>query len=150
MHRHRKGGSLPLGINGDVLRRHGLVEIIGRFTCRISIPTGENVTFFAFGHSGRLIVSSVSDGDLEFVGDGVLIIIALSAGVHIHNVVAVAGIVEFGIIISVFTGPSSIGLKCFEIEASDRILVFFSDSIAFAGAGIFVVQFIAYAIICLV
>lgn len=92
---------VPLGINGDILRGHGLAgEDILLFTCRISIPTGKLISFFACGSSSGLIVSSIRDGSLKFVGDCLII---LSAGVHIHNVVAVAGVVELGVIIFVDT-----------------------------------------------
>ena len=84
----------PLGINGDILRRHGLAgEDILLFTCRISIPTGKLISFFACGSSRR--VAYIADILLIFFPDCVNGLTVVNE----DDIIAVAGVVEFGIVI---------------------------------------------------
>ena len=109
----------PLGINGDILRGHGLAgEDILLFTCRISIPTGKNIAFLALGRVGQLIVPGIGDGGLELVG----LLVYLFAVVHIDHVEAAAVVVEFGAVVLMANFRA---LSFIENVAGDGVLVLF-------------------------
>ena len=139
-HRHRQIngcsdlGGRPLGIESDVLGGHGLaVEHEGTTLADlVLIPAGKHVSrrhtdrpggFIAHAaqrllklHGLRLFRSTVIDED---------------------NVVAVAGVVELGvIIIAAKAGSFFIG------KTGDRISIFFCDAISPTGSGIAMVQLV--------
>ena len=86
---------VPLGVNGHVLRGHGLAgedKLVSAF--RRVIPAGKNVTFLASGRVGigELVVARVRDALLVQVGGR----LSLRAAVDVNNVIAITIIVEFG------------------------------------------------------
>ena len=121
-HRHRQIngcsdlGGRPLGIEGDVLGGHGLaIELEGfALTGLVIIPTSKLVTR---RHTVR------PGGFIAYIAQGLLVLHGLrlfrSAVVDEDNVVAVAGVVEFGVIIpsavlrSLFVGKSGNGIFVF-------------------------------------
>ena len=121
-HRHRQIngcsdlGGRPLGIEGDVLGGHGLaIELEGlALTGLVIIPTSELVTR---RHTVR------PGGFIAHAAQRLLVLHGLrlfrSAVVDEDNVVAVAGVVEFGVIIpsavlrSLFVGKSGNGIFVF-------------------------------------
>ena len=135
--RHRKGGSFPLGINGDVLRGHGLAgEDILLFTCRISIPTDKNIAFLAFGHSSGLIVSSIRDESLKFVG----LFLCFNTVAHIYDVIAVAGVVEFCTVVQIIV-VSTMRVS----ETGNVVLVFLTNIGPATRTGVAVVELVIAA-----
>ena len=91
----------PMGVNGHVLRGHGLAgedKLVSAF--RRVIPTGKNVTFLASGRVGigELVVARVRDALLVQVGGR----LSLRAAVDVDNVIAITIIVEFGTRITAF------------------------------------------------
>ena len=128
--------SRPLGIHGDVLRRHGLAaEIVGVGSLGVKVPAVEGIAFLA----GRRLAAAqrIASGG----GDVCLILefISLDRGAvaDVDHIVAVAVIVEPGVIIviSVFRTPPGVAG-----EAGDGVAVFFCDRGIPAGAGIFMIQ----------
>ena len=121
-HRHRQIngcsdlGGRPLGIESDVLGGHGLaIELEGlALTGLVIIPTSKLVTR---RHTGR------PGGFIAHAAQRLLVLHGLrlfrSAVVDEDNVVAVAGVVEFGVIIpsavlrSLFVGKSGNGIFVF-------------------------------------
>ena len=133
IHRYRVGGSHPLGVQGDGLGGHGLAgKLIGIALAQlVVVPTGKDITFLAHRGSGRVV--DIRDGLLELPGNGLL----LSTIVHEHDVIAVAGVIEFGPVV-ITTIPGSVLVS----EARDGILVFLCDGIALAGRGVLMMQLI--------
>ena len=139
-HRHRQIngcsdlGGRPLGIEGDVLGGHGLaIEYEGiAFTGLVIIPTSKLVTR---RHTGR------PGGFIAYAAQRLLVLHGLrlfrSAVVDEDNVVAVAGVVEFGVvIIAAKAGSFLIG------KTGDRISIFLCDNISPARRGIAMVQLV--------
>ena len=129
---HRRN---PLGVNDDVLRGHGLaVEVIGLRACGVSVPAREDVAFLARGRGGQLIVPSIGDGGLELVRLRLLRI----AVVHIDHVVAIAVVVEFGVVVSI-----AIFSAIFQITGkTGNIVAVFIRYPAATGSSICMVQLI--------
>ena len=87
---------VPLGVNGHVLRRHGLAGEAVRLRRRwVRVPAAEFIGFLAFGLGRGRIASRVRNALFELLGDGVYRL----AAAHIDDVVAVAGVVEFGVVV---------------------------------------------------
>ena len=139
-HRHRQIngcsdlGGRPLGIEGDVLGGHGLaIELEGlALTGLVIIPTSKLVTR---RHTVR------PGGFIAHAAQRLLVLHGLrlfrSAVVDEDNVVAVAGVVEFGvIIIAAKAGSFLIG------KTGDRISIFLCDNISPARRGIAMVQLV--------
>ena len=93
IHRHRKGGSFPLGIKGDVVCRHGLGEVISRTLAQLIVkPTVEDIAVLACGSSGRV----------AYGANILLIFLAFSffgSAIDEDDVVAVASVVEISTVI---------------------------------------------------
>ena len=139
-HRHRQIngcsdlGGRPLGIEGDVLGGHGLaIELEGlALTGLVIIPTSKLVTR---RHTVR------PGGFIAYIAQGLLILQRQrpfrGAIVDEDNVVAVAGVVEFGVvIIAAKAGSFFIG------KTGDRISIFLCDNISPARRGIAMVQLV--------
>ena len=94
--RRDRGRSFPSGVNGHVLRRHGLASELELVTAggRV-IPAGKRIAIGDGRRSRRRVVARVRDALLVEVGGRVL----FRAVVDVHDVVAVAGIIELGAVI---------------------------------------------------
>ena len=139
-HRHRQKngcsdlGGRPLGIEGDVLGGHGLaIELEGlALTGLVIIPTSKLVTR---RHTVR------PGGFIAHAAQRLLVLHGLrlfrSTVVDEDNVVTVAGVVEFGVvIIAAKAGSFLIG------KTGDRISIFLCDNISPARRGIAMVQLV--------
>ncbi len=127
-------GGRPLGIEGDVLGGHGLaVEYeSSAFTGLVIIPTSKLVTR---RHTVR------PGGFIAYIAQGLLILQRQrpfrGAIVDEDNVVTVADVVEFGVvIIAAKAGSFLIG------KTGDRISIFLCDNISPARRGIAMVQLV--------
>ena len=138
IHRHRVGGSHPLGVQGNVVGGHGLsgevVSLAGAFLA--GVPTGKDIIRLFTGESLGGVID-IRDGLLELLGDSMLI----RAIAHKHEVVAVAGVIELGLVVVVLT-PVPLCRKRLEGKTGDGVLVLVSDTIACAGRGVAVMQLI--------
>ena len=139
-HRHRQKngcsdlGGRPLGIEGDVLDRHGLAfeyESIA-LTGLVIIPTSKLVTRRHTGRTAGRMIHAVQRL-LELQRLGILCV----AFVDEDDVVAVAGIVELSVIVTLFIiGSFFIG------ETSNVILIFLCDTIPGSWRSITMVQLV--------
>ena len=127
-------GGRPLGIEGDVLGGHGLaIELEGlALTGLVIIPTSKLVTR---RHTVR------PGGFIAHAAQRLLVLHGLrlfrSTVVDEDNVVTVAGVVEFGVvIIAAKAGSFLIG------KTGDRISIFLCDNISPARRGIAMVQLV--------
>ena len=132
-------GGRPLGIEGDVLGGHGLAveyESIAH-TGLVIIPTSKLVTR---RHTVR------PGGFIAYAAQRLLVLHRLllfrSAVVDEDNVVAVAGVVEFGVII-----PSAVLRSLFVGKSGYGIFVFLCNRIPSSGRGIVVMFFIGNTIV---
>ena len=127
-------GGRPLGIEGDVLGRHGLAfeyESIA-LADLVLIPAFKHVSRRHTGRPGRFI-AYVAQRLLILQGLGLL----CSTFIDEDNVIAVTGVVEFGVIISAAkAGSFLIG------KTGDRISIFLCDNISPARRGIAMVQLV--------
>ena len=139
-HRHRQINGCsdlrgrPLGIEGDVLGGHGLaIEYEGiAFTGLVIIPTSKLVTRRHTGRTGGRMIHAVQRL-LELQRLGILCV----AFVDEDDVVAVAGIVELSVIVTLFIiGSFFIG------ETSNVILIFLCDTIPGSWRSITMVQLV--------
>ena len=131
----------PLCIDRDVLRGHGLAgEVIGLFACRVRIPAAEFIAFHVDGLGIRRIRTRIRNALFELLGSGVYRLTAA----HIEDLVGVAGVVEFGVVVW-----PTIGCTFFIGKAGNRILIFLAYAIASAGTGIRMVQLIGNAVMLL-
>ena len=130
---------LPLCIERNVLCGHRLaVEGICRaFAKLVIIPACKRKVC---GYTGRFVRCVVG------IGNTLLILAAnlsiLRTIIHEYDIIGVAGIVEFGII--VFAANRSTYI-CVKSKTCNRILIFFCYVIAFTGACIAVIFFIGYS-----
>ena len=132
-------GLVPLGIDRDVLRGHGLAgEGICLFTRRVGMPAAKIIILHAGGFDSGRIASRVRNALFELLGDGIYRL----AAAHVYDVVAVAGVVEFGVVVaSAYRGT----WRAIKSKAGNRVLIFHGYSIACARAGIRMVQLIGDA-----
>ena len=139
-HRHRQIngcsdlGGRPLGIESDVLGGHGLaVEHEGTTLADlVLIPAGKHVSRRHTGRPGGFIAHA-AQRLLKLHG----LRLFRSTVIDEDNVVAVAGVVELGvIIIAAKAGSFFIG------KTGDRISIFFCDAISPTGSGIAMVQLV--------
>ena len=137
IYRHRVGGSHPLGVQGNVLRGHLAGEDIGAaFAQFVVIPAGERIALFACGCSGGVV--GIRNGLLKLPGNGLL----RSTIVHKHDVIAVAGVIELGVVVaSAVPGSFLVG------EAGDGILILLGDGISGAGRGVVMVFLVGDTIV---
>ena len=138
LHRQINGcsdlGGRPLGIEGDVLGGHGLaVEHEGTTLADlVLIPAGKHVSRRHTGRPGGFIAHA-AQRLLKLHG----LRLFRSTVIDEDNVVAVAGVVELGvIIIAAKAGSFFIG------KTGDRISIFFCDAISPTGSGIAMVQLV--------
>ena len=140
IHRYRVGGSHPLGVQGNVVGGHGLAGedegVTGALL--VGVPTVKDVVRLFTGESLGGVIN-IRDGLLELLGDSMLI----RAIAHKHDVVAVAGVIELGLVVVVLTpAPAPLCRKRLEGKTGDGVLVLVSDTIACAGRGVAVMQLI--------
>ena len=130
---------VPLGIDRDILRGHGLAgEGICLFTRRVGMPAAKVIILHAGGFDRGRIASRVRNALFELLGDGIYRL----AAAHVYDVVAVAGVVEFGaVIVSAYRGT----WRAIKSKAGNRVLIFHAYSIACARAGIRMMQLIGAA-----
>ena len=134
---HRRG---PMGVNGDVLRGHGLaVEVIELRARGVGIPAGEDIRCVDALGSRRRVASGIGDGGLERVR----LRVHRLAVVHIDHVVPVAGVVEFGAVVLLANFRTYLLI---EGIAGDVVLVLFGYFVTRTGAGILVVLFVVFAV----
>ena len=130
---------LPLCIERNVLCGHLLAgKIIRRaFAKLVIIPACKREVC---GYTGRTCRS------VRHIGNILLILAAFSffgiAAVNEYDVIGVAGIVEFGLIVFAVNRSTYI---CVKSKTCNRILIFFCYVIAFTGACIAVIFFIGYS-----
>ena len=122
IHRHRVGGSHPLGVQGDPLRGHGLagevVSITGAFLA--GVPTGKDITVFTFRSGVMLIVGVARNAGLILYRLGLNGFTTADE----HEVIAVAVIEELSAIIE----PTILGaILLITGEACHIIAVFFAN-----------------------
>ena len=123
----------PLGEEGDALRRHGLAGEVIRVACAllVVVPAGEDVAVHARRRGGGC-VGFAGDIRSEFDALGLLL-----AAVYEDEVIAVAGVEEFRVVIrSTVSGSFLIG------KTGNIVLIFLRNSIPCSGAGILVMKFI--------
>ena len=114
---HRRG---PVGVNGDVLRGHGLAVEDERLRARgVGVPAGEDIRCVDALGSRRRVASGIGDGGLELVR---LLFLRLAV-VHIDHVEAAAVVVEFGAVVPVADFRT---LAVVEGIAGDGVLVLFA------------------------
>ena len=114
---HRRG---PVGVNGDVLRGHGLaVEVVELRARGVGVPAGEDIRCVDALGSRRRVASGIGDGGLELVR---LLFLRLAV-VHIDHVEAAAVVVEFGAVVPVADFRT---LAVVEGIAGDGVLVLFA------------------------
>ena len=132
-------GLVPLGIDRDVLRGHGLAgEVIGLCCCFISIPTAKDIILHAGGLGIGRIGTLVRNALFELLGDGIYRL----AAAYVDDVVFVAGVVELGVVIvSAYRGT----WRAIKSKAGNRVLIFHGYIIACARAGILMMQLIGDA-----
>ena len=130
---------LPLCVERNVVCRHLLAgKIIRRaFAKLVIIPACKREVC---GYTGRTCRS------VRHIGNILLILAAFSffgiAAVNEYDVIGVAGIVEFGLIVFAVNRSTYI---CVKSKTCNRILIFFCYVIAFTGACIAVIFFIGYS-----
>ena len=140
---HRRG---PVGVNGDVLRGHGLAVEDERLRARgVSVPAGEVIRCVDALGSRRRVASGIGDGGLELVR----LLFHRLAIVHIDHVAAIAVVVEFGVVVIVLPPASTLGSIFVKRETGDVIIVFLRDLKVRSHRGIFVVKLVVLAIIFL-
>ena len=128
----------PLGIHRDVLSRHLAVKGIRRALAQlIVIPAGEDIVLIHPGRNGRRI-GHVGKALLVFLGNCVDRIAVIDE----NDVVGVAGIIEFGVVVI-----SAVARTLFIGKACDGIFIFLGYAIARAGAGVAVMQLIGHAVL---
>ena len=133
---HRRG---PVGVNGDVLRGHGLaVEVIELRARGVGVPAGEDIRCVDALGSRRRVASGFGDGGLERVR----LRVHRLAVVHKDHVVVVAGVVEFGVVVLLANFRT---YRRIEGIAGDVVLVLFGDTVTRTWAGILVVLFVVFA-----
>ena len=128
--------SRPLGIHGDVLRRHGLAgEIVRDGSLGVEIPAVEGIAFLAGRRLAAAQRIAPGRGNVGLILEGLGI--DRSAVADVDHIVAVAVIVEPGavIVISVFRTPPGVAG-----EAGDGVAVFLCDRGTAAGTCICVIQ----------
>ena len=114
---HRRG---PVGVNGDVLRGHGLAVEDERLRARgVSVPAVEDIRCVDALGSRRRVASGIGDGGLERVR----LRVYLFAVVYIDHVEAAAVVVEFGAVVPVADFRT---LAVVEGIAGDGVLVLFA------------------------
>ena len=130
---------LPLCVERNVLCRHCFAGEVIRRACAklIVIPACKRKVC---GYTGRTCRS------VRHIGNILLILAAFSffgiAAVNEYDVIGVAGIVEFGLIVFAVNRSTYI---CVKSKTCNRILIFFCYVIAFTGACIAVIFFIGYS-----
>ena len=140
IHRHRIGGRYPLGVQGNVVGGHGLaVKHIGCALAQlVVVPTGKDIAVFTFRSGVMLIVGVARNAGLILYRLGLNGFTTADE----HEVVAVAGVIELGVVVLVAT-QRPICRKRLEGKTGDGVLVLVSDIIACAGRGVAVMQLIA-------
>ena len=136
--RHRR--RCPLGVDGDILGGHFAGEHMEHLSGGVVIPALEGIVLFSHGRRRRGLVRRVGDGLLK--EDARPIRGDLAAAVHINNGVAVAGVIEFGVIVSTASFRAYAGVKRI---AGNGILILHGDRVSRAGGGVLVVELIALA-----
>ena len=135
--RHRMGDGRKAGVEGDVLRGHGLaVKDIGlTLAVFIIVPAQE---FHAVRFGVRAVGYTVQRL-LVFLGNGVL----FNASVDEKDFVVVAGVIEFCVVVRVPQSGTDTG---FEGKAGYWILIFGSHPIIRSGRHILVIEFVLLSI----
>ena len=127
--RHRR--RCPLGVDGDILGGHFAGELMERLSGGVVIPALEGIVLFSHGRRRRGLVRRAGDGLLK--EDARPISGDLAAAVHINNGVAVAGVIEFGVIVSTASFRAYAGVKRI---AGNGILILHGDRVSRAGGGV--------------
>ena len=128
----------PLGVNDDVLRGHGAIEVESIALAQlVAIPAREGVAFLARGRGGSDRTVQSAEALLIFFGVRVLYLTVLKG-----KLVVVAGVVECGAVVLFIDFRT---FRRIEGKAGDVVLVLFSDFVTRTWAGILVVQFVARA-----
>ena len=130
---HGMNRSDPLGIEGDVLRRHGLAgeDILLALAQLVVVPAVEDVAAHARGRVGRFKVCVA--GDIRFELD-VFGLYVLAAADELE-LVAVAGVEEFRAVIGI-SSPHSIRFKPHICKACNRVFILIRNRIALSGTRI--------------
>ena len=102
------------------------------------MPAAKVIILHAGGFDRGRIASRVRNALFELLGSGVYRLTAA----HIDDVVAVAGVVEFGVVVAIACLGTWIAIKS---KAGNRVLIFHGYSIACARAGIRMMQLIGAA-----
>ena len=121
-------GRCPVGVHRDVLRAHRAGEAVDMLSGRVVVPAEEDVVLLADGRRRRGLVRRGGDGLL--VENALAVRGDLAAAVHVYNIVGVAGVIEFGVVVICFYFRADAGVEC---EAGDGVLVLASDRVAGAG-----------------
>ena len=133
--RHRVSRRRPLGVQRDALSRHGSAseDVFVSLPQLVVVPAVEMPVFLA----GRSLwrIGRICDALLILFGNDFI----LRAAVDEDDVVAVAAVVEFGVVVAVMIFCTvRVG------EPGDRILVFVGHVIVGARTGILMVQGVGY------
>ena len=136
--RHRR--RCPLGVDGDILGGHFAGELMERLSGGVVIPALEGIVLFSHGRRRRGLVRRAGDGLLK--EDARPIRGDLAAAIHINNGVAVAGVIEFGVIVFTASFRAYVFVKRI---AGNGILILHGDCVSRAGGGVRVVELIALA-----
>ena len=102
------------------------------------MPAAKVIILHAGGFDSGRIASRVRNALFELLGSGVYRL----AAAHVYDVVAVAGVVEFGVVIVIFYLGAWRAIKS---KAGNRVLIFHGYGIACSRAGIRMVQLIGDA-----
>ena len=133
-------GRYPVGVHRDVLRAHRAGEAMGMLSGRVVIPAKEDVVLLADGRRRRGLVCRGGDGLL--VENTLAVGRDLATAVHIYNIVNVAGVIEFGVVVICFYFRADTGVEC---KAGDGVLILRRDCVAGAGGSIGMMQLVGLA-----
>ena len=102
------------------------------------MPAAKVIILHAGGFDSGRIASRVRNALFELLGDGIYRL----AAAHVYDVVAVAGVVEFGVVVASACRGTWSAIKS---KAGNWVLIFHGYSIACARAGIRMMQLIGDA-----
>ena len=120
---HGKGRLNPLRVDRDIVGGHGLAcEVVLCGDGIIGVPAVEYVTFLACGRVNWRIAARAGNVRLKFEALGVNLLPAA----HVYNIVAVAGVVEFGVSIAITNLCNHAGDVG---KAGYRVTVFFTNGV---------------------
>ena len=102
------------------------------------MPAAKDIILHASGFDSGRIASRVRNALFELLGSGVYRL----AAAHVYDVVAVAGVVEFGVVVGFVCRGTWSAIKS---KAGNRVLIFHGYAVACARAGILMMQLIGNA-----